>query len=170
MDNSSSKQSLGGNMFKNIVIVMAMLIVFASLSFGQFRVGGPWTPIPYQSGNLRANEPSATWYIAANGPEVFQYKDLGDTIFVDIEVQTGFIWVPAGQLIISMPGLPQTADNLQLGLCVIETASQGRAYAHYEIYGGYIPAFVIWPITGMFPNDQFPAGNIIVSIITQYRY
>jgi hypothetical protein len=156
------------NMKRKIVLLMLLILLMCSIAFAGFRVGDGWKPITFSSGMFHGGG-GANW-IVNQVPPTFIYKDLGDTVMLTIRMQPEYVTPAAAQLVIELPNdMPLPIDHMVTGLCTLYMGPNwDRLVAQYEMYaGGWI---VIWPLTGMFPENKFPQGNIGVSLQLFYRY
>lgn len=153
-------------MICRILAVLCMISLLCMPVLAEFRVGDSWQPIPFFAGQFHISGQGGGWGVTV-APPVFLYKDLGDTVLIDISMTPQPISEATTALVIMWPdSIPAPIDNMRVGLCALKVAGQ-KTLAHYELYP---TGLVIWPITGMFPENKFPYGSIGVSLQLEYRY
>lgn len=136
--------------FASIVLCLCLLCIPV---FAGFRVGDAWTPIPFSGGMFALAGPAGTWAINS-APSIFEYKNIGDTLFVNIQTMPALTSNAASFLAVYLPPALYPADSWQNGMCVILLGQFVPTPAIYDLYNnGYL---VIRPFPGMFPNEQFP--------------
>lgn len=136
-----------------------LLVCLSTFLFAGFRVGDEWKPIPFFGGQFHLQGMGGGWSVT-EAPAVFKYKDIGDTVFLDIVMVPTATTEDSTQLIIQLPeSLPAPADPWQIGQCMIwHGVNYERIPAICELYSNR--AIVIYPMPGMFPNDKFPADSV----------
>jgi hypothetical protein len=151
-----------------VLLLMSILFLFSIPAFCGFRVGDAWQDIPFFQGQFRIAGQGDGWNVT-QAPPLFQYKDVGDTVFVVIRMQPEPVSDYASALVITFPeSMPVPVNNFQTGICAIYLgANWDRSYAMYEVYSTGV---VIWPITGMYAENKFPITSIGVSVEFTYRY
>ena len=159
-------------MKSKILAIGLFLVLLCGTAFGQFRVGDAWQDIEYTSGMFYLGYGAGSWYYN-QAPPVFRYKDIGDTIFVDIEMSTGGAQTQADalSLVVNLTNKVPPPTTTQVGIMTVNIGSPTqRVPAVYEFYTD--GKLTIWPMSGYFPDNKWPKQDYPekIGIFVQFSY
>jgi len=147
---------------RKFLSVVFLLLLPLTLFSQDFRVGGPWQPIPFAGSNFILTV-AGTWGQTA-APSTFQYKNLGDTVFINIAQGNGggCIDTASPALQILLPSALPQISGVVTGSAVLRLLLPGDVSVNVPSWFYATANWIgIQPNSGAIANDLIPAGACV---------